>query len=39
MAEELAEIARAIPRDAAAGARYPVAQMAMLDSEKQTVRT
>jgi aryl-alcohol dehydrogenase-like predicted oxidoreductase len=38
-AEELAEIARAIPPDAAAGARYPTAQMAMLDSEKQTVRT
>jgi pyridoxine 4-dehydrogenase len=37
-AEELAEIARAIPRDAAAGARYPAAQMGMLDSEKQTVR-
>jgi aryl-alcohol dehydrogenase-like predicted oxidoreductase len=37
--EELAEIARAIPRDAAAGARYPAAQMAMLDSEKQAVRT
>jgi len=36
--EELAEIARAIPRDAAAGARYPAAQMAMLDSEKQAVR-
>ena len=38
-AEELAEIMRAIPRDAAAGARYPAAQMGMLDSEKQTVRT
>ncbi len=38
-AEELAEIARAVPRDAAAGARYPAAQMGMLDSEKQTVRT
>jgi aryl-alcohol dehydrogenase-like predicted oxidoreductase len=37
-AEELAEIARVIPRDAAAGARYPAAQMGMLDSEKQTVR-
>jgi aryl-alcohol dehydrogenase-like predicted oxidoreductase len=36
--EELAEIARAVPRDAAAGTRYPAAQMAMLDSEKQTVR-
>src|ERR1700737_1866161 len=33
--EELAEIARAIPRDAAAGSRYPAAQMATLDSEKQ----
>jgi hypothetical protein len=37
-AEELGEIARVIPRDAAAGARYPAAQMGMLDSEKQTVR-
>jgi aryl-alcohol dehydrogenase-like predicted oxidoreductase len=37
-AEELAEIGRAIPRDAAAGARYAAAQMGMLDSEKQTVR-
>jgi len=36
--EELAEIARAIPRDAAAGSRYPAAQMATLDSEKQAVR-
>jgi aryl-alcohol dehydrogenase-like predicted oxidoreductase len=36
--EELGEIARAIPRDAAAGSRYPAAQMGMLDSEKQTVR-
>jgi pyridoxine 4-dehydrogenase len=36
--EELAELARVIPRDAAAGARYPAAQMGMLDSEKQTVR-
>ena len=35
---DLAEIGRAIPRDAAAGARYPAAQMAMLDSEKGTVR-
>jgi hypothetical protein len=25
-------------RDAAAGARYPTARMAMLDSEKQAVR-
>jgi aryl-alcohol dehydrogenase-like predicted oxidoreductase len=38
-AKELAEIARAIPRDAAAGARYAAAQMGMLDSEKQAVRT
>jgi aryl-alcohol dehydrogenase-like predicted oxidoreductase len=37
-AEELAEIARVIPRDAAAGTRYPAAQMGMLDSEKQAVR-
>jgi pyridoxine 4-dehydrogenase len=37
--EELAGIARVIPRDAAAGARYPAAQMATLDSEKQAVRT
>jgi aryl-alcohol dehydrogenase-like predicted oxidoreductase len=37
-AEELAEIARTIPRDAAAGARYPAAQMGMLDSEKKAVR-
>jgi hypothetical protein len=36
--EELAGIARVNPRDAAAGARYPAMQMAMLDSEKQTVR-
>lgn len=35
---ELAEIARAVPPDAAAGARYPAAQMAMLDSEKHMVR-
>ncbi len=37
-AGELAELARVIPRDAAAGARYPAAQMGMLDSEKQAVR-
>jgi aryl-alcohol dehydrogenase-like predicted oxidoreductase len=37
--EELAEIARVIPRDAAAGARYAAAKMAILDSEKQAVRT
>ena len=36
---ELAEIAQAIPADAAAGARYPAAQMAMLDSEKYMVWT
>jgi aryl-alcohol dehydrogenase-like predicted oxidoreductase len=36
--EELAEIARAIPRDAAAGTRYAAAQMGMLDSEKPMVR-
>jgi aryl-alcohol dehydrogenase-like predicted oxidoreductase len=35
---DLAEIARAIPPDAASGARYPDAQMAMLDSEKHMVR-
>jgi aryl-alcohol dehydrogenase-like predicted oxidoreductase len=35
---DLAELARAIPRDAVAGARYAPAQMAMLDSEKAMVR-
>jgi aryl-alcohol dehydrogenase-like predicted oxidoreductase len=35
---DLAELAHAIPRDAAAGARYAPAQMVMLDSEKATVR-
>jgi len=35
---DLAELARAIPRDAAAGTRYAPAQMVMLDSEKATVR-
>jgi aryl-alcohol dehydrogenase-like predicted oxidoreductase len=35
---DLAELARVIPRDAAAGARYAPAQMGMLDSEKVTVR-
>ncbi len=35
---DLAELARAIPRDAAAGARYAAAQMGMLDSEKAMVR-
>ena len=33
-AEELADIARAVPADAAAGQRYAAAQMAHLDSEK-----
>jgi len=37
-AGELAEIAQAVPPDAAAGTRYPAAQMAMLDSEKHMVR-
>jgi aryl-alcohol dehydrogenase-like predicted oxidoreductase len=32
--DELADIARALPADAAAGERYPAAQMAHLDSEK-----
>jgi aryl-alcohol dehydrogenase-like predicted oxidoreductase len=35
---DLGELARAIPRDAVAGARYAPAQMVMLDSEKATVR-
>jgi aryl-alcohol dehydrogenase-like predicted oxidoreductase len=35
---DLAELARAIPRDAVAGARYTPTQMLMLDSEKATVR-
>jgi aryl-alcohol dehydrogenase-like predicted oxidoreductase len=35
---DLAELARAIPRDAVAGARYAPTQMLMLDSEKATVR-
>ena len=35
---DLAEIARAVPPDAASGTRYPAAQMAMLDSEKHMVR-
>jgi len=35
---DLAELARAIPRDAVAGTRYAPAQMVMLDSEKATVR-
>jgi len=33
-AEDLAQIERAIPPDAAAGARYPEAQLAHMDSEK-----
>lgn len=36
---DLAELVRAIPRDAAAGARYAPAQMVMLDSEKAMVRS
>jgi len=35
--EQLAEIERAVPLGAAAGTRYPAAQMAMLDSEKHMV--
>ena len=35
---EMAGIACATPRDAAAGSRCPGAQMGMLDSGKQTVR-
>ncbi len=35
---EMAGIARAMPRDAAAGSRCPAAQMGMLDNEKRTVR-
>jgi pyridoxine 4-dehydrogenase len=31
---QLADLARAVPRDAAAGARYPEAQLAHMDSEK-----
>jgi len=34
-AEDLAELERIVPRDAAAGARYAPAQMAMLDSERE----
>jgi aryl-alcohol dehydrogenase-like predicted oxidoreductase len=33
-ADDLAAIERAVPKDAAAGARYPQAAMADLDSEK-----
>jgi len=32
--EQLADIERAVPRDAAAGARYPEAQLAHMDSER-----
>ncbi len=32
--EDLAKIEKAVPKDAAAGARYPAAQLAHLDSEK-----
>jgi aryl-alcohol dehydrogenase-like predicted oxidoreductase len=32
--EDIAAIERAVPRDAAAGSRYPSAAMALLDSEK-----
>jgi hypothetical protein len=31
---DLAAIERAVPKDAAAGERYPAAQMAHLDSER-----
>jgi hypothetical protein len=33
-AEDLAALERAVPPDAAAGDRYPEAQMAVLDSER-----
>jgi len=33
-ADDLAAIERAVPKDSAAGARYPAPLMAMLDSEK-----
>jgi pyridoxine 4-dehydrogenase len=36
-ADDLAEIERAIPPDAASGARYPDAQLAHMDSEKRPV--
>ncbi|MEQ9814749.1 MAG: aldo/keto reductase [Azospirillaceae bacterium] len=35
--DDLAAIEAAMPRDAAAGERYPAAQMAMLDSEREAV--
>jgi aryl-alcohol dehydrogenase-like predicted oxidoreductase len=34
---DLAAIERAVPKDAAAGARYPVSQMGNLDSERQAI--
>jgi aryl-alcohol dehydrogenase-like predicted oxidoreductase len=34
--DELARIEHAVPPDAAAGERYPAAQMAHLDSERRT---
>jgi aryl-alcohol dehydrogenase-like predicted oxidoreductase len=37
-ADELAELERAIPPDAAAGERYPEQQMAVLDSERDAPR-
>jgi aryl-alcohol dehydrogenase-like predicted oxidoreductase len=33
--EAVAALERAVPKDAAAGDRYPAAQMATLDSEKR----
>ena len=33
-ADDLAAIGKAVPKDAAAGDRYPAAQMAHLDSER-----
>ena len=36
---DLADIERAVPRDAAAGTRYVAQQMAMLDSERGRVKT
>jgi aryl-alcohol dehydrogenase-like predicted oxidoreductase len=35
-ADDLAEIDRAVPRGATAGERYPIEQMAMLDSERSS---
>ncbi|HEX3364346.1 aldo/keto reductase [Phenylobacterium sp.] len=34
--DEVATLERAVPKDAAAGTRYPEAQMAMLDSERRS---